>query len=245
MKKKLSSILFLCIFFLCGLTLYANDYKGVVGQLSPLTMETFKNLATSVVEATGNKIAIEIVPPARGIYLIENKQADFYTAIIAITDPKKIADLKYDYSTADTHNVVFVLYTNKKKPIDPADLKKGNPKKYKIETDISLADYFNFNIQTSTNAEGSLKKVDSGSIDGYIFSQPSTDPILKKIGAKNIVRQYYETYNGKFILPKGAKGGEIDKMISDGMAKIRANGKYQEIMGGLLAAGAKYIEWQP
>lgn len=34
-------------------------------------------------------------------------------------------------------------------------------------------------------------------------------------------------------------------MITDGLAKIKANGKYQEIMGPYTAGASKYIEWQP
>jgi polar amino acid transport system substrate-binding protein len=225
--------------------LFPVEYKGAISQLSPLSTETFKNLATAVVEASGNTIKTEIVPASRGIANVENKTADFFTAIIALKDPAKIAALKYDYSTADTHNVVFVLYTKKDLNIDVEELKKGNPKNYNIETDASLLDDFTFKATPSTNIEGSLRKVDTAKIDGYIFSQPTVDPLLKSLGLKNIKRVYYETFNGKFIIAKGQKGGAIDKMISEGMNKIRSNGRYQEIMGALIAAGSKYIEWQP
>jgi len=34
-------------------------------------------------------------------------------------------------------------------------------------------------------------------------------------------------------------------MITDALAKLKANGKYQEIMGAYAAGASKYIEWQP
>ena len=48
-----------------------------------------------------------------------------------------------------------------------------------------------------------------------------------------------------FVLPKGGRGGAVDKMLSAGMEKIRKNGKYQEIMGKLVEGASKYIDWQP
>lgn len=138
-----------------------------------------------------------------------------------------------------------MLFTNKAKPVAVADLKNGNAKGYKIETDGSLLDYFPFAVTSSTSMEASLKKLDSGAIDGFLFSQGSADPTLKRLGLKNIARQYYDTYNAKFLLQKGAQSGPLDSMITEGLTKLKANGKYQEIMGPYLATAAKYVEWQP
>jgi hypothetical protein len=48
-----------------------------------------------------------------------------------------------------------------------------------------------------------------------------------------------------FGIAKGTRGGALDKMLASGLAKVKASGKYQELMGGILAAGASYIDWQP
>lgn len=48
-----------------------------------------------------------------------------------------------------------------------------------------------------------------------------------------------------FILSRGAGGGALDASLADGLAKIKASGKYQEIVGPYSAVASKYVEWQP
>jgi ABC-type amino acid transport substrate-binding protein len=47
------------------------------------------------------------------------------------------------------------------------------------------------------------------------------------------------------MLQKGGRGGALDAWITDGLAKIKASGKYQEIIGPYSAGASKYMEWQP
>lgn len=214
----------------------AETFKVAVPQLAPASTEAYKALITAIIEATGNSAEVQVLPFARCLYLVESKEVDIVSAIIALPDQKKVANLKYDYSSAYSVEVVFVLYSNKAKKIDAAELRKGNPKGYRIETDAAHTEYFNFPIGASTNLDGSLKKVDSGDIDGYIFAQTTGDTAIKRLGLANVARQYFQTYTGVFPIQKGARGGKTDKMITEGLAKIKANGKYQQIMAANLAA---------
>jgi ABC-type amino acid transport substrate-binding protein len=220
-------------------------YKVAVPQLSPTTIDIYTKLATALVEATGNKAEIQVLPFARCIYSIENKLVDMVAMTVALPDQKKWAALGYDYSTSEAFKLVFVLYTNKAKPIDVAELKKGNPKGYRLETDSAHTAYFPFAISPSTSFEASLRKVDSGDIDGYIFAQPSADGVVRSAGLKNIYRQYYDSFSAMFLIQKGARGGKMDALITDGLTKIKASGKYLEIMATYLAGASVYIEWQP
>jgi polar amino acid transport system substrate-binding protein len=226
-------------------TLGAENFKVAVPQLSPASTATYKNLAMAVIEASGNAAEVQVLPFARCVLSVSEKDVGMVSAVVALPDKKKWPALKYDYSTAEAFKIVFVLYCNKAKPIDVAELKKGNPKGYKLETDIAHTDHFGFAISGSSSFEASLKKVDAGDIDGYIFAQPSCDGVVKAAALKNIKRQYFDTFTGMFLIQKGARGGKIDKIISDGMAKIKANGKYQEIMGAYVAGASTYNDWQP
>jgi len=227
------------------LSLSAKDINVVIPQLSPQATETYKQLIVAIIEATGNAAKVQVLPFARCIYLMETGQADVESTIVQLPDQKKWAALKYDYSTVTAVKVAFVLYTNKNKPIDVSDLKQGNPKGYKIETDSGHVNLFGFTAAPSTNIDGSLKKLDAGNIDAYLFAQGSTDAALKRLALKNISRQSFDTFNGVFMLTKGGRGGEIDKIVTDGMAKIKANGKYQQIMGGYIAGASNFVDWQP
>jgi polar amino acid transport system substrate-binding protein len=223
----------------------AQSIKVAVPQLSPLSTDAYKALAAALLEATGATADIQILPFARCVYSIENKDVDLVSTIVSLPDQKKWAALKYDYSTTEVVKIVFVLFAGKGKKIDVAELKKGNPKGFKLETDAAHTGHFPFAIAPSSNVDASLKKVDLGEIDGYIFSQSTGDAALKRLGLKNVRRINYDTFTGKFLLQKGGRGGALDKRITEGMAKIKANGKYSSIMDTLVAGASTYIEWQP
>jgi polar amino acid transport system substrate-binding protein len=243
MRKRLSLVIAVSLIGLSSL--FAQELKAVVPQLSPMATDTFKKIIEAIVDSSGKTISLQIVPFARAVYLIENKQADIECSAVQIPDQKKWSALAFDYSSAEIIKIVFVLYTNKAKPISAVDLKSGNAKGYKIETDVAHVGHFAFAATPSTSIDASLQKVDSGAIDGFLFSQGSSDPALKRLGLKNIARQYYDTFSGVCLLQKGGRGGPMDAMITDGMARLKANGKYQTIIGPYAAGASKYIEWQP
>ncbi len=224
--------------------LAAQDYKVVVPQVSPTAVDVYTRVITAIAESEGKTVSVQVLPFARCIYMMEMKQADIMSAITQIPDTTKWAELKYDYSTSQFLDIAFNLYTNKAKPVTAAELKAGNAKGYKIETETAHVPHIPF-AAPSTNIDASLNKLAAGTIDGYIFSQGSTDAALKRLGLKNIHREYFTTLNGVFLIPKGGRGGPIDKMITSGLAKIKANGKYQEIVGPYSETASKYIEWQP
>ena len=247
MSRKISGILSntLIIGFLLivCLSINANKYKAVIAKLP--TSDNYVALLAAIGEETNNKFTTEILPMSRTVYLMEGGQADLQCPQIIFTDPKKIADLKYDYSTPVIYKLGFVLYTNKKKPVTVAELKKGNPKNYIFETKVSHTVYFDFKCVGSTNIEASLKKVDNGTIDGFISAMTSSDKLLKQLKLTNVKRELFDFFTNKFLIPKGAKGKEVDKILIDGFKKIKANGKYDKIMGDLVKVAEKYDDWQP
>jgi polar amino acid transport system substrate-binding protein len=245
MNIRASLLLAGVLVFASAVGLSSQNLNVVVPQVSPQAIDVYKSITQAIVETAGKTATMQVVPFARAIYMMETKQADIECSNVQIPDQKKWAALKYDYSTSALVNVAFVLYTNKSKPLSVADLKSGKAKGYKLETDAAHTDHFPFAVAPSTNTEGSLKKVDAGDIDGFIFAQSATDGVLKRLALKNIHRELYDTFNAVFLLQKGARGGPIDAMITDGIAKLKANGKFQTIMGAYAQSASKYVEWQP
>ena len=224
--------------------LAAQEYKVVVPQVSPVAIDVYTKSIEAIAAAEGKKVSVQVLPFARAVYMVESKQADIQSTIVQIPDQSKWSSLKFDYSTAELVKIVFVLFTNKAKPVTTAELKAGNPKGFKIEPDAAHTLHFPF-AAPSTSIEASLKKLDAGTIDGFVFSQGTTDGILKRLELKNVRREYFDTLNGVFILQKGGRGGPIDSMISSGMAKIKANGKYKAIVRPYAESASKFIDWQP
>jgi hypothetical protein len=225
--------------------LFGETYKAAVMDLP--SSPTFKAVITAIVEATGNKVEIQVVPPARSAYMVVTKQADFSLPMLALKNSAKVKALDYDYSNAVLYKASFVLFTNKAKPIDLEELRKGNPKGYKVEVDVSQVDSWEFKGLPSTNIMASLKKVAEGTIDGFIHSQTSTDLALKgkavDFKASNLKRQLYSEVDSIFPLLKGTRGGKVDQMLQDGIAKVKASGKFEEIFS--LVRSDKYNDWQP
>jgi polar amino acid transport system substrate-binding protein len=242
MQKR--TLLGIVAFLAMAVGLAAQEYKVVVPQVSQTATDVYRKSIEAIAESQGKKISVQILPFARAVYLMETKQADIQSAITQIPDKTKWAGLKFDYSTSPLIDIVFILYTNKSKPVTAAELKAGNAKKYKIETDTAHVPHFPF-AAASTSIDASLQKVDAGTIDGYVFSQASCDAAIKRLGLKNVHREYFDTLSGVFLLQKGGRGGELDKMITAGLAEIKANGKYQTIIGAYAETASKFIDWQP
>jgi polar amino acid transport system substrate-binding protein len=243
MSSRKGSLAIAAVCFLAfGSALYGETFKVAIMALP--TAETYKSVITAIVEATGNNVDIQIVPPVRTTYMVVNRDVDFSLPMLAMRDQAKIKALDYDYSNAVLYRPSFVLFTNKSKPIDIDELKKGNPKGYKIEVDISQVDSWEFKGLPSTNIEASLRKVASGAIDGFIHTEASTDVVLKTVKLPTLNRQFYADVDSIFPLAKGTKGGKIDAMIASGIKKLKESGKFDQIMGPMIDSN-KYNDWQP
>ena len=217
----------------------ARDFKASIAQMPVYAESTDKGVLVDFVKAiadvSGSKVNIQVVPFNRSMNDVISRVVDFHLPLIksTIQDESK---LDYDYSTETIFHVNFTLYTNKSKPLDINKIKD-----YNLETDLAHVQYFGFPVAGSTSIEGSLKKVDAGRIDGFIFADNASDPVIKNLDLKNIHRQLYQVFDVKIILPKGEHGKETDKFLSDAIKKLRDNGKYDAIMGGI---DRKFEDWQ-
>ena len=240
--KALMRAVLISISLVLGISAWAQTYKVAIMEL-PATA-VYRDLVSAIAEEAGAKVDIQVVPTARALALVESKAVDIEVPQLISHNPERLRTIQFDYSTEVIYNSAFVLYTNKTKPVDVASLKAGNPKGYVVETDLSNLSSFEFKGAATTSFEASLRKVDSGSVDGFIFSQTTIDPLLKKLGLTNIKRELYDNFQLVCALQKGARGGPADRMLSVGLRKVRANGRFDKIIGPYVAA-AKYTDWQP
>ncbi len=218
----------------------AADIKGSIAKLPGLSENKDKGLLVDLVKAmantSGKDIEIQVVPFNKSMHDLVAGNADFHLPLIK-ADNIDEADLDYSHSKETLFHVNFVLYTNKNKPVD-----KNNLKDYRIETDLAHVKYFDFPIKGSTRLDSSLKKVNAGRIDGFIFADVNADPIVQKEGMKNIKRELYKVFDVKIILPKGEKGKETDVFLTETIEKMRADGSFDKIMKPL---EKPYDDWQP
>jgi polar amino acid transport system substrate-binding protein len=212
----------------------AADMKATLAKMP--TVGIFVELVKTMAKTSGKDIEIQVVPFNKSMHDLVDGKADFHIPLIK-ADNIEEAKLDFANSTETIFHVNFVLYTNKNKPID-----KNKLKDYKIETDLAHVPYFDFPIKGSTRVDSSLKKVDAGRIDGFIFADSASDPILKKEGMKNIHRELYKVFDVKIILPKGEKGKATDAFLTETIEKMRADGTFDKIMSPI---DQPYNDWQP
>ncbi len=234
-------VLFICL-VVCRLSL-AEDriLKISLGNLPVIAESVDKGLLPDLIKAfqrayPEGKIEVEVVPFLRSIENLKAGKVDVHAPLLKDTR-KTEEELGYGFSDANLWSVTFALYVNRKKPID---LK--NPGKYQIETDAAHVDFFDFPVQPSSCLECSLKKLDIGRIDGFIFAALESDSIIEKLGLKNIKSYFYKTYEGKFVIPRGPEGRKINKLLSRLSKKVKANGDYQKALGPVLTY---YKNWKP
>lgn len=234
LKRVLLIILFSMI------SLNANEYKATLAQMPIYAESADKGVLIDLVKeistVSNNQIDIKVLPFASSVNLVVFKKRDFHLPLIKndIVDESK---LPYLYSTDTIFHVNFVIYSLKDKNVNLDNLST-----LKVETDRAHVSFFPFEVKASNSIEKSLEDVKNGKIDAFVFADFATDPFLKNMDNKAFKRELYKRFDVKIILPKSDKAKEIDTMLSDSIAKLRANGKYSQIIGPVDAA---YDNWQP
>ncbi len=160
---------------------------------------------------SGTRIEFKVRPFVRSLDYVVNGKASFHFPLIK---PEIEYDLPYSFSTVTAYKVEFYLYSNKNNPIDPDQIRQ-----HKIETERTHVDLFPMKIKGSSCILCSLKKVDNGRLDGFIYSVVA-DKIIEENHLKNLHRSLYRKFDVKYVIAKGSQGGEIDRFLT----------KYTEIM---------------
>jgi len=223
-----------------GISASARDLKASIAKMPVYAESKDKGVLVDFVKAieavSGHHIEIEVSPFKLSMFLAKIGKADFHLPLIK--NPVIREDtLDYDHSTETVFHVNFVLYFNKNKEIN-----KDSLKDYYIETDAAHVEYFDFKIYPSPKIKTSLTKVNEGRIDGFIFADVASDPIVRENNLKNIRRQLYKVFEVKIVLPKGGRGGEIDGILTSAIKKLHESGRYKEIMDVI---NKPYENWQP
>lgn len=177
-------------------------------------------------------ISITISPFPRSIDNVLKGKADFHYPLLRNPDVSPDV-LPYAMSTASLFYLRFNIYYNKKHAGFTKEMVKDTGK-YKVETERGHAKVFDFAIRPSDSIKASLKKVNMGRIDAYVFSSGLTGKQLNVMDAKdkaNIKIELYDWFESIFVLPKNNNTDEIDRILSSAIEKLKENGKLKQILG--------------
>jgi polar amino acid transport system substrate-binding protein len=205
----------------------AETYRLSLAELTstPILLEILKNIE---VANPGLKFQVTVAPFPRSIRaVVEDRSADMHFPFLR---PVSDSELPFDVSAAAALQSPFMIYENKNKPLDTKKLSQ-----YKIETDMAHTGVFPFPTIGSGDIAASLRKVDAGRIDAFIFEQHNTDKQLIAGGYKNIHRKPYGMLDTCFVLPKGSKGGATDKALVKAIENAKASAAYNDYLAKIEA----------
>lgn len=203
----------------------------------------FIEMIKAIDEVYEGNIDMAVYPVARSMENVVNGKADFHMPMIRNTLPSA-SSLPYTFTSEKMGDVYFVIYSHKENPITYDMLQQAKNKKpfpYKIETQ-GMGSYFDFPIADSVGVENSLKKVNIKRIDAFIFAQEECDFTTKQLRLKNIHREIYNKFDDVFVIPKGDKGKEIDRILSACLVKLRSDGRLKDLHKKI---HIPFQEWQP
>lgn len=217
-----------------------KTWKASLAQMPVYAESRDKGVLVDFVKAlekvSGDKIEYQVVPFPRSMNDVQEKSVHFHLPLIQLPGSEKGTD-KFDYSTDTIFHVNFTMYSGKDVKVTP-----DTANKFKVETEAAHTAYFTFPVQPSSSLEGSLKKVDAGRVDAFIFADAAADPLIKQNKLTNVKRQLFKRFDVKIVLPKGERGGATDKFLSESIDKLIKNGEMARIMGPL---DAPFDNWQP
>ena len=205
---------------------FAQNYRGNVADMAGhLTFEVLlKEMAKFHQKG---KIEYAVIPFNRSLKGVIDRVSDFHFPIL---DPgnKTENEVGFAFSTVTVGKVIFCLYVNKaNRKITKKNMTSGE---FIIETDSAHVNFFDFPVVASTCVKCSLKKVNSGRIDGYLYSALLADGeiIQEKDAYKNLETIFFQSYDIKFGLQKGQRGKALDKLLSSFFLEVRKTGIYDK-----------------
>ncbi len=216
----------------------ARTIKISLAQLPVLSESPTKGVFIDVIKAMAeidpqNTYEISVVPFARSLLSVQDGLADVHIPLIR---PPSETDLPYRLSQKiNFYKVNFVLYSNKNKALDIENLQQ-----YSIETDNAHTNFFKFPVKPVSAIEAGLVKVDLKRLDGFIFSDVATDPVLKERGYKNIRQSFFSAFDVTTVYKKDSSN-EVDDIMVSALDKLKANGRLAAILGPVIT---QYVDWQ-
>ncbi len=183
---------------------------------------------------SGARIDFKVYPFKRSLDNVVKGRYDFHAPLI---EPLNTKHLPFSFSTVTLTTVNFIIYSNKNDPLDINNL-KGKI----LETDFSHEYLFPHKVTPSTCIICSIRKVNVGRIDGFIYSDIPVDQMIKTEKLTNIHRSLYGKFNVKFVIQKNSQGGPVDQFLTKYVTMMKETGRFEHYP---TLQPRIYEDWQP
>jgi polar amino acid transport system substrate-binding protein len=220
----------------------------IPGLSDPPGKGAFVDLAKAMAEVyTEGKINIELHPWGRSIDNVVKGKADFHIPNMRVpgVDESKIP---FRFAKKQFGELVQVIYSNDqkvvtKKALDDAAAKwKADGTHFPYVIEVTGGDQYPFPTVATNDYNASFKKLALGRIDAILGAQEDCDKPLREMRLKDIHRAEWNEFQDVLVVAKGPRGEEVDRIVSDLLAKLEKSGKLQKIYSQL---HLPYSDWQP
>jgi len=173
----------------------------------------------------GVDVQIEIVPFVLSMQYVLADKVDIHLPLIQRDFEGE--ELGFVYSDVTLYQVNFVLYSR-----NDCELSLDNLSSYTIETDKAHQNLLPFTTTASTCILCSLKRVQKGIVDGYIFADASVDPLLKTNLSilPDLKRTLYKTFNVKIVFPNAKVAQALNAKVSKAVNEMKQNGELERLV---------------
>lgn len=212
------------------------DKSAVFNKATKKQEGAYIELLNFVESKTNLKFDKIIYPFERSLQNVISKNSDLHIPLIQ--NPTIPEDqLPYYLSNLTLFEVPFVLYTNKKKNINLENLEF-----HSLVTDSAHTGFFPFKISPTHCISCSIKMVNKGRLDGFIFAQAEVDHYIKEFKLKNIRRQLYKNFSVKLVFPRSPRGLKLKACFEKEFSRLKDTGFLNKFLSPVIG---NYDNWQP
>lgn len=205
----------------------------------------FVDLVKAIDEVyTEGTIEIQVVPFARSFQMMMTGASDFH--VPSFIDPNiPASEIPFGHVPEPMGKVKLLIYSNAAKPITAADIKAaitaGGEFPYVIEVGGGTELNFPFPTVGSNSDAQSLRKVNAGRIDAYIWP-PEGDIVVRDEKLKNLHREIYAEFDDVVLVAKSPRGEQVAQILDAAMKELKRQGRLKQYHDRV---HFPYEDWQP
>lgn len=195
------------------------------------------DLLAAIAEDQGFKYELKSLGFNAAVTALETSQADGVIAGMSITDERKE---KYNFSDPYYDSGVVMAISAKDNSIKSYEDLKGKKVAVKAGTEgkdfaESIKDKYGFSIDVLDNSGTMYEAVKSGTAVACFEDYPVMGYGISQGNGLKMVTDMEKGSSYGFAVLKGAGNDKLVEMFNKGLANLKANGKYQEILDKYIA----------
>lgn len=203
--------------------------KDLFGSITPVGLSGFsQDVAKAIASVSKEPVTFREFPFERSIHSVLRGNSDFHFPILQPKD-RSPQEVGIGFTQQTIGKVIFALYVNKRsQDVTPKSIREG---KYVIEINEAHINFFSFPTTGSTCDECSLRKVNSGRIDGFLHAALMSDAIMARNPKmyENVESYYFDSFDIKFGVALTPSGEEVRHKLDWAISQLRRSGELQRL----------------